>query len=182
MAISKVRKNEIVDQYSEWINNSRAMFVTEYVGLTMKDIDELRKKAREAGGEFHIVKNTLGKVAFESLGMEIPANYLDGSTAIGFAFEDAPAMAKAMAEFARTSDFLKIKGGYLNKQAIDAEAVKALAELPPLPVMRAQLLGTIMAPASKLVRTLAEPARSLAAVMKAYADKDSTPGTAEAAA
>jgi len=182
LAISKVRKNEIVDQYSEWINNSRAMFVTEYVGLTMKDIDELRKKAREAGGEFHIVKNTLGKVAFESLGMEIPANYLDGSTAIGFAFEDAPAMAKAMAEFARTSDFLKIKGGYLNKQAIDAEAVKALAELPPLPVMRAQLLGTIMAPASKLVRTLAEPARSLAAVMKAYADKDSTPGTAEAAA
>ena len=182
MAISKVRKNEIVDQYSEWINNSRAMFLTEYVGLTMKDIDELRKKAREAGGEFHIVKNTLGKVAFESLGMEIPANYLDGSTAIGFAFEDAPAMAKAMAEFARTSDFLKIKGGYLNKQVIDAEAVKALAELPPLPVMRAQLLGTIMAPASKLVRTLAEPARSLAAVMKAYADKDSVSGTAEAAA
>jgi large subunit ribosomal protein L10 len=182
LAISKVRKNEIVDQYSEWINNSRAIFVAEYVGLTMKDIDELRKKAREAGGEFHIVKNTLGKVAFESLGMEIPANFLDGSTAIGFAFEDAPAMAKAMAEFARTSDFLKIKGGYLNKQVIDAEAAKALAELPPLPVMRAQLLGTILAPASKLVRTLAEPARSLAAVMKAYADKDSASGTAEAAA
>ncbi len=173
MAITKERKNEIVDQYSEWINKSRAMFVTEYVGLSMKDIDELRKKAREAGGEFHIVKNTLGKVAFESIGLEIPSNYLDGSTAIGFAFEDAPAMAKAMAEFARSSEFLKIKGGYLNKQVIDSEAVKALAELPPLPVMRAQILGTIMAPASKLVRTLAEPARSLAAVVKAYTEKDS---------
>lgn len=173
MAITKERKNEIVDQYSEWINKSRAMFVTEYVGLSMKDIDELRKKAREAGGEFHIVKNTLGKVAFESIGLEIPSNYLDGSTAIGFAFEDAPAMAKAMAEFARSSEFLKIKGGYLNKQVIDSEAVKSLAELPPLPVMRAQILGTIMAPASKLVRTLAEPARSLAAVVKAYTEKDS---------
>jgi large subunit ribosomal protein L10 len=182
LAITKEHKNEIVEQYVEWINNSRAMFVTEYIGLTMKDIDELRKKAREAGGEFHIVKNTLGIVAFQSLGLEIPDTYLDGSTAIGFAFEDAPAMAKAMAEFARSSDFLKIKGGYLNKQVIDAEAVKALAELPPLPVMRAQLLGTIMAPASKLVRTLAEPARSLASVMKAYADKDSAPQAAEAAA
>lgn len=182
MAITKERKNEIVEQYTEWINNSRAMFVTEYIGLTMKDIDELRKKAREAGGEFHIVKNTLGIVAFQSLGLEIPDAYLDGSTAIGFAFEDAPAMAKAMAEFARSSEFLKIKGGYLNKQVIDAEAVKALAELPPLPVMRAQLLGTIMAPASKLVRTLAEPARSLASVLKAYADKDSAPEAAEAAA
>lgn len=182
MAITKERKNEIVEQYIEWINNSRAMFVSEYIGLTMKDIDELRKKAREAGGEFHIVKNTLGIVAFQSLGLEIPDAYLDGSTAIGFAFEDAPAMAKAMAEFARSSDFLKIKGGYLNKQVIDAEAVKALAELPPLPVMRAQLLGTIMAPASKLVRTLAEPARSLASVMKAYADKDSASQAAEAAA
>ena len=81
-------------------------------------------------------------------------------------------MAKVIKDFARTSEFVKIKGGYLEKNLISAAEVMALADLPPLPVLRAQLLGTIMAPASKLVRTLAEPARQLAAVIKAYADKD----------
>ncbi len=80
-------------------------------------------------------------------------------------------MAKIMSETARTSEFVKIKGGYLDQRPISAKAVKDLAELPPLPVMRAQLLGTLLAPAGKLVRTLAEPARSLAAVMQAYAEK-----------
>ncbi len=182
MAISKERKNELVDQYTEWANKSRAMFLVEYIGLNMKQVDELRSKAREIGGEFHIVKNTLGKVAFESAGLPLPAEFLEGSTAIGFAFEDAPKMAKAISDFARASDFLKIKGGYLNKQAISANEVNALADLPPLPVMRAQLLGTIMAPASKLVRTLAEPARQLAAVMKAYSEKDGAPTEAAAEA
>ncbi len=178
MAISKQRKDDIVSQYTEWMQASRAMVVTEYIGLSMKQLDELRSKTREAGGEFHIVKNTLGKVAFRNLNWELPEDLLEGSTAVGFAFQDAPAMAKVMAEFAKSSEFLKIKGGYLGDKPITAAEIKALADLPPLPVMRAQLLGTIMAPASKLVRTLAEPARSLAAVIQAYADKD----TAEAAA
>jgi large subunit ribosomal protein L10 len=104
----------------------------------------------------------------------------EGSTAISFAFKDAPATAKTINEFIRTSEFIKVKGGYLDQHPISAAEVKALAELPPLPVVRAQLLGTLLAPASKLVRTLAEPARALAAVMKAYSDKDAA--TAEAAA
>ncbi len=74
-------------------------------------------------------------------------------------------------EYARTSDALKVKGGYLGHSAMSAADVKALAELPPLPVMRARLLGTILAPAGQLVRTLAEPARQVAAVLKAYADQ-----------
>jgi large subunit ribosomal protein L10 len=184
LAISKERKDEMVEQYVEWVNQSQAVILTEYTGLTMKALDDLRTRAREAGGEFHIVKNTLGKVALEKAGLQVPEHYLEGSTAVGFAFSDAPALAKTMSDFARTSDFLKIKGGYLGKRAIAAEDVKALAELPPLPVMRAQLLGTIMAPASKLVRTLAEPGRQIAAVIKAFADKDNAPAEtpAEAAA
>jgi large subunit ribosomal protein L10 len=178
LAISRERKEELVSQYIEWMDKSRAMVLTEYIGLSMNDIDELRRKVRETGGEFHIVKNTLGKVAFDSAGVKYPEHYLDGSTAIVFAFQDAPATVKAVTEFARTSDFIKIKGGYLDKSPIGADDVKALAELPPLPIMRARLLGTILAPASKLVRTLAEPGRQVAAVIKAYAEKDSTPATA----
>jgi large subunit ribosomal protein L10 len=79
-------------------------------------------------------------------------------------------MAKAMTDFASTVEFLKIKGGFLDSRPMDGKQVTALAELPPLPVMRAQLLGTLLAPASQLARTLAEPARSLAAVVQAYAE------------
>lgn len=174
MAISKQRKNEMVQEYVDWANRSEAMFMTEYIGLTMKQMDDLRNKVRAAGGEFHIVKNTLGEVAFKQAGLPADLQLLEGSTAVAFAFRDAPALAKVMSDFARTNEFVKIKGGYLNQKAISAENVKALADLPPLPVMRAQLLGVLQAPASKLVRTLAEPARSLAAVIKAYADQDST--------
>ncbi len=182
MAITKARKNELVAQYVEWVNSSRAVILSQYTGLNMKQIDELRSKAREAGGEFHVVKNTLTKIAFEQAGLEVPEAYVEGSTAIGFAFQDAPSLAKALSEFARTNDSLKIKGGYLGKRVIKSEDVKALAELPPLEVLRAQLLGTIMAPASKLARTLAEPGRSLAAVLQARVDKEGAPAPAETAA
>jgi large subunit ribosomal protein L10 len=178
LAISKQRKEELVAQYVEWLNRSQAMIMTEYVGLSMPQIDDLRRKVRESGGEFHIVKNTLGKVAFRTAGLELPPKLLEGSTAVAFAFQDVPAMIKVINEFARTSEFVKIKGGYLEKRPIGPEGVKALAELPPLPVMRAQLLGVLSAPASKLARTLAEPARQLAAVLKSYAEKDATPEAA----
>lgn len=173
MAISKQRKEELIAQYVEWINQSQAVMLTEYTGLSMKNIDDLRSKIREAGGEFHIVKNTLGKVAINQVGLELPEDLLVGSTAAAFAFKDAPSVAKVIADFAKESDFVKIKAGYLDGNIIGPDEIMALAELPPLPIMRAQLLGVLMAPASKLARTLAEPARQLAAVIQAYANKDS---------
>lgn len=178
MAISRQRKKELVSQYVEWLNNSQAMVVTQYTGLSMKDIDLLRARIREKGGEFHIVKNTLGNVAFNSAGIDLPADLLEGSSAIVFAFQDVTETIKVVTDFARTSEFVKIKGGYLEKRPIKPDEVRSLAELPPLPVVRAQLLGVISAPASKLVRTLAEPGRSLAAVVQAFCDKDAAPAAA----
>lgn len=177
MAISKERKDEVLNQYADWTNRSQALIVTEYRGLTMKQVDELRGRIREIGGEFHIVKNTLGKLAFEKEGMSLPEGLLEGSTAICFAFKDAPAMAKAMSDYARTSEFLKIKGGYLDKRPVSAEDIRSLADLPPLPVMRARLLGTILAPASQIARTLAEPGRQVAAVLQAFTDKENAPAS-----
>jgi large subunit ribosomal protein L10 len=182
LAISKQRKDDLVAFYTERLKYSQAMIVTEYSGLNMKQMDDLRSKVREAGGEFHIVKNTLGQVAFESAGLPQPDKLFVGSTAIAFAFQDAPAMAKIIMDYERTSDFVKVKGGYLGKNLMNAGDVKSLAELPPLPVMRAQLLGVLSAPAGKLVRTLAEPARQVAAILKAYAEKDASQDAAPAAA
>lgn len=170
MAVTKERKQEILAQYDQWLGKSQALFLTEYTGMTMKEVDGLRAKVREIGGEFHIIKNTLGERAFNQAGFTAPAGFFEGSTAIVFAFQDPPAIAKAVMEYTRTVDKLKVKGGFLGKQSISADGVKSLAELPPLPVMRAQLLGTLLAPASKLVRTLAEPGRQIAAVLKAYSE------------
>ena len=177
MAISKEQKKAAIAQYKDWADRSRALIVTEYTGLSVKELDALRSKVREAGGEFHIVKNTLGKLALEESGYAAAEEYLQGSTAIAFAFEDGPSMAKVLTEFAKTSEFLKFKGGYLGQDPIDANLVKELADLPPLPVLRAMLLGVIMAPASKLARTLAEPGRMIAAVVKAYSDSEANATT-----
>jgi large subunit ribosomal protein L10 len=172
LAVTKERKDELITQYKDWANRSRALIVTEYHGLSMSDLDELRSKIREVGGEFHIVKNTLGKMALEAEGYPLPQDLFEGSTAIAFAFDDAPATAKALVDFARSKEFLKFKGGYLGQDVISADSVKELADLPPLPVMRARLLGTIMAPANQLARVLSEPGRMVAAVIRAYADKE----------
>jgi large subunit ribosomal protein L10 len=172
LAISEKRKKEVVGEYQDWFEKSKAVILTEYTGLSMKDMDALRTKVREAGGEFHVLKNTLAQKAFEGAGYQAPSDFFEGSTAAGFAFQDAPALAKTMTDFAKTAEFLKVKGGYLQNRPMSAAQVSALANLPPLPVMRAQLLGTILAPASQLARTLAEPARQIAAVLKGYADQD----------
>jgi large subunit ribosomal protein L10 len=170
LALSKEKKREIASQYGEWLEQSQAIVLVEYLGMTMKDMDELRARVREAGGEFHIVKNTLMKRVLEEADLEIKDEHLVNTTAIGFAFEDAPALAKAMTDFAKASDSLKIKAGYLENRLMSAPDVIALANVPPLPVMRTILLSTILAPASQLVRTLSEPGRQVAAVLKAYAD------------
>lgn len=171
MAITKEHKQELVNQYQEWLQRSQAVYFADYLGVTVKDLDALRQKVREVGGEFHIVKNTLSKIAFEAAGYPVKGDLFQGATAVGFAFEDIPALAKALKEFANSSDFVRLKGGYLGTELLTAADIEALAELPPLPVVRARLLGTLMAPASQLARLISEPARQLAQVVKAYADQ-----------
>ncbi len=178
MAITKEKKHELVTQYGEWLNQSKAVILTEYIGMSMKDMDELRAQVREAGGEFHIVKNTLMKRVLDEIGLEINDDDFINTTAIGFAFEDAPALAKAMTDYAKSSGSLKVKSGYLEKKRMTASEVVSLATIPPLPIMRATLLGTLLAPASQLVRTLSEPGRQVAAVLKAYLEANATPEAA----
>lgn len=180
MALSKERKEELVAQYEGWIKESRALFLTEYTGLDMPAIDELRKRVREAGGEFHIVKNRLGKLAFKAAGYDVPEAYLLGSTAMGIAYEDAPGVAKALADFAGENDAVKLKGGYLSGEHVGIEQIVRLATLPPMPVMRAQLLSMLTTPATQLARLISEPGRQIAQVVKAYADSGAAPEPAEA--
>ena len=171
MAISKQKKNEVIDQYKDWLKNSQAVILVEYTGANMKDMENIRAKVRESGGEFHVVKNTLVKLALESSGYAIPEGLLEKSSAASFAFSDPAGTAKALSEATKGLEAIQVKGGYMGTEVLTASQVKALADLPPLPVVRAQLLGVLQAPAGKLVRTIAEPARSLASVIQAYSEK-----------
>jgi large subunit ribosomal protein L10 len=171
LAFSRKHKDKLVVDYTEWIKNSQALYLASYSAVTMKAIDSLRAKARESNSEVHVVKNTLFSIAMKNAGITHAPELLEGSTLIGFTPQDPPGLAKVFADFTKGSETVKIKGGFLGTQALTPGEVKAMADLPPMPVMQAILLGTIMAPASKLVRTLVEPARSLAAVVKAYSEK-----------
>jgi len=171
LAKSKAQKETMLTQYVEWVNKSQAVVLVEYSGLKMHNLDAIRSRVREAGGEFHIVKNTLAKLALEKAGFKVPADYAEKSTAIGFAFSDPAGFAKALTEATKGMEAVKIKGGFMGAVTLKPAEVKALGSLPPLPVMRAQLLGILQAPASKLVRTLAEPGRQLACVVKAFSEK-----------
>jgi len=161
----------MMDEYAQWLAKSQAIVLVEYTGVKMKDLDAIRAKAREAGGEFHIVKNTLVKLALEKAGYSVPADYSTKSTAIGFAYRDPAGFTKTLTEATKGLEAIKIKGGFLGTEMLPADQVKSLASLPPLPVLRAQLLGVLQAPAGKLVRTLAEPGRSLAYMVKVFSEK-----------
>jgi len=173
LAFTKKEKGDMTAQYEKWLDQSQAIFVLTYTKMNMKEIDAFRNKVRDTGSEAHLVKNTLFNLALTAKGFP-KSEFLEYTSLVGFAFSDVAGLAKVFSEATKGSETIKVKGGYLGKELLTGKQVKSLAELPSLPVMRAMLLGVISAPATKLVRTLAEPARSMAAVVKAYSDKAGT--------
>ena len=171
MAFSKEHKEVMVDQYRDWVDKSKAIFVLSYSKMRMPMVNDARAKLRDADGRLHVVKNRLFTRVLEENGYHFDPKTWEGNNVVVFAFEDAPSVAKALAELVKGNETFAVRGGYLDKASLTVKQVGALSDLPTLPVMRAMLLGTILAPASQLVRTLAEPARGLAAVIKANSEK-----------
>jgi large subunit ribosomal protein L10 len=172
LAISKQQKEELVEQYKKWLAESDGLVLANYRNLSVKDISDLRKEIRESGGEFHVIKNTLAKRAFEESGREFKEGIFSGPTALGVSYDNPTGLAKVLKNFAKDQELIEIKSGYLADRLMTAEEVIAMADLPSMIEMRAMLLSTIAAPASQLVRTLAEPGRSLAAVLKARSEQE----------
>lgn len=170
MAFTRKEKEAMVNQYKEWVENSNAFFVLGYQNMQMSAIDEARQKMRDANAEIHVVKNRLFRLVMDEKKLEYDENFWEENNIISFAFSDAPSVAKIINEISKTNVF-DIRVGYMDQKLLTADQVKALADLPTLPVMQGMLLGTIMASATKLVRTLAEPARSMAAVVKAFSEE-----------
>lgn len=180
MAITRERKDELVKTYTDLIQKSQGLILIEYRGINMKGMDPLRRKVREASGELHVVKNTLALRALQQTGYPTPESLFSQTTAVAFAFGDAPAVAKALTGAAKDSEFVKVKGALLGNSVLSAKEVEALADLPPLPALRGQLLGLISTPASRLAGVLASGVRQVVNVVKAYADKEGADAPAAA--
>jgi large subunit ribosomal protein L10 len=177
LAFTRKEKETMVAQYKQWVEESSAFFIVSYQNMGMPAVDEARQKMREVNSEFHVVKNRLFKLVLNELGLEYDDSFWQENNMVSFAFGDAPEAAKALSELSKTNVF-DIRLGYMDNKQLSADQVKALADLPTQPVMRGILLGTIMASATKLVRTLAEPARSMAAVVKAFSEEGKAAGSA----
>jgi len=179
LAFTRKEKKAMIDQYKEWVDNSNAFFILSFQNMGMPAIDEAREKLREVNGEIHVVKNRLFRLLMNEMKLDYEEGFWEENNMVGFAFSDAPSVAKVISEISKTEVF-NIRLGYMGEKLLTADEVKALAELPTLSVMRGIVLGTIMASATKFVRTLAEPARSMAAVVKAFSEEGQA--AAEAAA
>ena len=180
--MQKADKEKVVADLTEKLRRSETMIVADYRGLTMPQIDALRSKLIENGARFTVVKNTLTRRAAEAAGADALLALLEGPSAIAFveADGDAVAVAKALADSARDTKVLAIRGGVMQGRVITGADVEALAKLPPFDVLRGQVLGAIIAPLNAIAgadqRAASKPLRADRCTDRAAAGSDT--GTA----
>ena len=151
--MTKEQKKVYIDEMSKQFENSKAVMVTHYQGLTMPQIDELRSKMREHGIIFKITKNRITKLALEKTRCKDLAGLFTGPTAVAFG-EDAIISARILSKFAKDNENLKLIGGIMENEVLDQAGVQNVATLPTLEEARANIVGILNAPASKLVSIL----------------------------
>ncbi|HET90099.1 MAG TPA: 50S ribosomal protein L10 [Chloroflexi bacterium] len=180
MAIAKQRKDELLREYTEQIEQSHGMILMDYRGLGVGQMGNIRHTVRPVGGKFQVVKNRLMKLALEEAGISLPEEWLVGPTAIGFCFDEVPPMAKVLSRVSKDVDALKFKGGLVGTSVITADQVHVIADLPSKEVLFSQVLGNINAPASQIVGVIASGIRQVLNVLQAHVDKLQEAGDASA--
>ena len=153
-------KKKIVDELTGKLKSKSGVFVN-YTGITVNEDTQLRVKMREANVDYSVIKNTLMRFAIKNVGFEELDVIFHGATSLAVSNEDPIAPARITKEYAdKFTDFFEIKGGFMDGKTLSVDEVKAIASIPPLPILQAQLLGTMLAPIT-----------SLAIVLKAIAEK-----------
>lgn len=181
--MQKEDKERVVAELTEKLRTAETLFVADYRGLTMPQIDSLRGKLIENGARLSVVKNTLTRRAAEAAGADALLALLEGPSAIAFieADGDMVAVAKALADSARETKVLEIRGGVMQGREISASDVEELAKLPPLDVLRGQVLGAIVAPLSSIAALLNAPLQNLYGLIDARIEQLQARGDTTAA-
>jgi len=167
--VKKEDKERLVAELTERLRTTETLVVADYRGLTMPQIDDLRTKLLEHGARFAVVKNTLTKRAAELAGADALLALLEGPTAIAFLESngDPVAVAKALVDAARTTRVLEVRGGLFEGRPIEASEIESLAKLPPVDILRAQVLGAVTGPLTSIVGLFAAPLQDLYGLLDA---------------
>jgi large subunit ribosomal protein L10 len=179
--MDKTEKAGVVEDFKNRFKGAVGILVADYRGLTVLEVNDLRKAFRKVGVDYSVVKNTLAKLAIHGTELDTLKDWFKGTTAVAISRTDAPAMAKAAVDFAKIHEKFKLRGVFVEGEKYLAEGIKALSELPTKDEIRATLLGVINAPLTQLLAQFNAPAQNLVGVLQAKADKDkdSAPATAE---
>jgi large subunit ribosomal protein L10 len=164
------KKKQVVAEIAEKLRNSKSTVLTDYRGLSVAEMNELRKQLREAGVEYKVLKNTLTRRATAETGLNELDQHLTGPTAIAFSAEDVIAPAKILYKFAKDHDALEIKGGVVEGRVVGIDEIKELADLPSREGLLSMLLSVLQA-----------PIRNFALAVKAVADKENGEGQVQEA-
>jgi large subunit ribosomal protein L10 len=167
--VKKDDKERLVAELTERLRTTETLLVADYRGLTMPQIDELRTKLLEHGARFAVVKNTLTRRAAEAAGTDTLLALLEGPTAIAFLDSggDPVAVAKALVDAARETRVLEVRGGLLEGRPVEPSEIESLAKLPPVDVLRGQVLGAITAPLTAIIGLFTAPLQDLYGLLDA---------------
>jgi large subunit ribosomal protein L10 len=171
-------KEAVVQEAVELLKGSDTLFVSDYRGLTVAEITQLRGQLRERGARVKVLKNTLTRRAAAEAQREEIVPLLSGPSAITFCGDDPVGPAKALTDFAKTHDALVVRGGFLQGSLVDADGVKALSALPPREVLLAQVVGTLAAPVTGLVTVLNGTLAGVVRALQQVADQKAAAGEA----
>lgn len=168
--MDRAQKREFVTEMHGVFETAGVIVVAHYSGLTVAQMNDLRDRMREGGARLRVVKNRLAKLALEGTDVAGAVDLFQGPTVVAYS-DDPVAAPKAACAFARQNEKLIVLGGAMGTTVLDANGVKALAELPSLDELRARLVGLISTPATRMAQILSAPAAQIARVLGAYAEK-----------
>lgn len=170
--MNRSEKQQVVEELHEEFGASPHAILVDFRGLSVPAVTEFRRKVRQTGSRYRVVKNSLALRAVKDTPLEKLAAKFEETTGVAYTTTDPVTLAKVLMDFAKEHPALSVKGGLVSgAQMLDAEGVRALSALPSLPELRARLLGLLTAPASQFVRLLSTPATHLARVLKAHQDR-----------
>jgi large subunit ribosomal protein L10 len=168
--LTRAQKEEQVTQLRDKFGRATSVYLADYRGVTVEQINRLRSQlVKEGAGEYeyHVLKNTVLRRAVADSRLEGISGYLSGPTSVAISFGDPVRLAKTLVDYAKQHEVFELKGGFLEGKALDSREIATLATLPTLEELRGQLVGLLQAPATKLVRLLAEPGGQLARLVQA---------------
>ncbi len=173
--LTREQKQVQIDALRTTLSPAQGLFVMDFTGLTVGEVTELRRKVKEANGNYRVVRNTLAKLAVADTDNKALGQLLTGPAAVAYTSQDAVLLAKALADFAKAHEKLKFRGGLVEGQLLDAQQAKQVASLPSKKELVAKLLFLLQSPMRRLVVALNYPVQGLAVSLHQIADKKGTP-------